>query len=212
MRWRFGRRRVFGGGSAVWLGVGALVIVLALITRRHEKTSDVIRASYRTARERFGSPEQLVRHDTDLPSDQTSEVLVQEENFKAKTEESPAEAEEGPSEETRGPTRESSARQSEEGDGWQEESQGGESAAAIEEEGRSHAEGLPIDEYDSLTVSQVTQRLRELSLEEVEQLRDYEAENRNRRSIMQRFETRIRAARKNLEKRGDAETEESSGE
>jgi hypothetical protein len=29
---------------------------------------------------------------------------------------------------------------------------------------------------------------------------------------MQRFETRIRAARKNLEKRGDAETEESSGE
>jgi hypothetical protein len=29
---------------------------------------------------------------------------------------------------------------------------------------------------------------------------------------MQRFETRIRAARKNLKKRGDAETEESSGE
>jgi hypothetical protein len=29
---------------------------------------------------------------------------------------------------------------------------------------------------------------------------------------MQRFETRIRAARKNLEKRGDAETEESPGE
>jgi hypothetical protein len=29
---------------------------------------------------------------------------------------------------------------------------------------------------------------------------------------MQRLETRIGAARKNLEKRGDAETEESSGE
>jgi hypothetical protein len=56
------------------------------------------------------------------------------------------------------------------------------------------------------------QSLRELSLEEVEQLRDYEAENRNRRSIMQRFETRIRVVRKNLEKRGDAETEESPGE
>jgi hypothetical protein len=210
MRWRFGRRRVFGGGSAVWLGVGALVIFLVLITRRHENTSDAFRAAYKTARERFGSPEQLARHDTDLPSDQAGEVLVQEENPKAETEESSIGAEEGPKEETRGFTSES-ARRSEAGDRWEEESQGGESAAAIEE-GRPDAEGLPLDHYDSLTVSQVTQGLRELSLEEVEQLRDYEAENRNRRSIMQRFETRIRAARKNLEKRGDAETEESPGE
>ena len=210
MRWRFGRRRVFGGGSAVWLGVGGLVIFLALITRRHEKTSDAVRAAYRTARERFGSPEQLARHDTDLPSDQAGEVLIQEENLKAETEESSIGTEEGPKEETRGFTSES-ARRSEAGDGWEEESQGGESAAAIEE-GRPDTEGLPLDHYDSLTVSQVTQSLRELSLEEVEQLRYYEAENRNRRSIMQRFETRIRAARQNLEKRGDAETEESPGE
>jgi uncharacterized oligopeptide transporter (OPT) family protein len=77
MRLTFGRRRVFGGGSAVWLGVGALVvIILALIARRHEKTSDAIRAAYRTARERFGSPEQLARYNTDLPSDQAGEVLV----------------------------------------------------------------------------------------------------------------------------------------
>jgi hypothetical protein len=152
-----------------------------------------------------------VRHNTDLPLGQTGEVLVEEENPKAETEEeSLTEAEEGPSEETRGPTRES-ARRSEDGDDWEEESQGGESASAIKE-GRSHAEGLPIDEYDSLTVSQVTQSLRKLSIEEVEQLRDYEAENRNRRSIMQRFETRIRAARKNLEKRREAETEGSPGE
>jgi hypothetical protein len=210
MRGRFGRRRIFGGRSAAWLGGGALVIILALIARRHEKSSDAIRAAYRSVRERFGSPEQLVRHNTDLPSDQAGEVLVQEENPKAETEESPTEAEEGPSEEARGPTRES-ARPSEEGDGWEEESQGAESASAIEE-GRSHTEGLPIDKYDSLSVSEVTQSLRELSLEEVEQLRDYEAENRNRRSIMQRFETRIRAARKNLEKRGNAETEGSPGE
>jgi hypothetical protein len=192
-----------------WLGIGVLAIV-ALITRRHERIADAIRAAYRTARERFGSPEQLARHDTDLPSEQAGEVLAQEENPKAETEESPSEAEEGPNKETRGSTRES-ARRSEAGDGWKEETQGGESAAAIEE-GRSDAEGLPIDQYDSLTVSQVTQSLRELSLEEVEQLRDYEAENRNRRSIMQRFETRIRAARKNRKKRGDAETEENPGE
>jgi hypothetical protein len=210
MRWRFGRRSGFGGGSAVWLGVGALVVILGLIARRHEKTSGTARAAYRTARERFGSPEQLAQNDTELPSDQAGEVLVQEENPKTETEEIPTEAEEGPREETRGPTRES-ARPSEVGDSWEEESQGGESAAAIEE-GRSDAEALPLDEYDSLTVSQVTQSLRELSLEEVEQLRDYEAENRNRRSIMQRLETRISAARKNREKRGDAETEESPGE
>ena len=208
MQGRFGRRRIFGGGSVVWLGIGVLTI-LVLLTRRHEKTANAIRAAYRTARERFGGREQPTRHDTDSPSEQASEFLAQE-NPEAETEGSTAEGEERPNEEIKGITQES-ARRSEEGDSWEEASQGGESAAAVEES-RSDAEGLPIEEYDSLTVSQVTQRLMELSLEEVEQLQDYEAENRNRRSIMQRFETRIRAARENLKKRGDAETEESSGE
>ena len=210
MRARYRRRRSLGGGSVVWLGIAVLAI-LVLIARRHEKTSDAIRGAYRTARERFGGPEQPARHDTDFPSGQAGEFLVQEENHEAEPEgRSPEEAEEGPSAEIRGLTREA-ARRSKDGDGRGEESQGGEFAAAVKE-GRSEAEGLPIEEYDSLTVTQVTQRLRELSLEEVEQLRDYEAENRNRRSLMQRFETRIRAARKNLERRGDAETGESSGE
>jgi hypothetical protein len=208
MRGRFGRRRIFGGGSAVWLGIGVLAI-LALLTRRHEKTANVIRAAHRTARERFGGRGQSTRHDTDFPSEQAGEFLVQE-NLEEETEGGTTEAEEDPSEEIRAFTKESASR-SAEGDGWEEESQGDKSAAGVEE-GRSEAEGLPIEEYDSLTVSQVTQRLLELSIEEIEQLRDYEAENRNRRSIMQRFETRIRAPRKNLKKRGDAETEESSGE
>jgi hypothetical protein len=208
MRGRFGRRRIFGGGSAVWLGIGVLAI-LALITTRHEKTANAIRAAYRTARERFGGREQPTQHDMDSPSEQAGEFLVQE-NSEEEAEGSTAEGEENPNEEIKGITEES-ARRSEEGDSWEEESQGDKAAAAVEE-GRSDAEGLPIEEYDSLTVSQVTQRLRRLSLEEVEQLRAYEAENRNRRSIMQRFETRIRAARKNLMKRGDAETEESSEE
>ena len=208
MRGRFGRRRIFGAGSAVWLGIGVLAI-LALITTRHEKTANTVRAAYRTARERFGGREQPTRHDTDYPSEQAGDFLVQE-NPDEETEGSTAEGEEDPSEEIEGITNESGGR-SEEDDGGEGESQGGKSAAGVEER-RSDTEGLPIEEYDSLTVSQVTQRLMELSLEEVEQLRDYEAENRNRRSIMQRFETRIRAARKNLIKRGDAETEESSGE
>jgi hypothetical protein len=207
MRRRFGRRRIFGAGSVVWLGIGVLVI-LALLTGRHEKTANAIRAAYSTARDRFGRRDQPAQPNADFRDEQAGEFRVQE-NSEEETEGSTAEVEEDPGEETKGITKES-ARRSEEGDGREEESQGGKSVADVEE--GPDAVGLPIEEYDSLSVSQITQRLRELSLEEVEQLRDYEAENRNRRSIMQRFETKIRAARKNLEKRGDAETEESSGE
>jgi hypothetical protein len=207
MRRRFGRRRIFGAGSVVWLGIGVLVI-LALLTGRHEKTANAIRAAYSTARDRFGRRDQPTQPNADFRDEQAGEFRVQE-NSEEETEGSTAEVEEDPGEETKGITKES-ARRSEEGDGREEESQGGKSVADVEE--GPDVVGLPIEEYDSLSVSQITQRLRELSLEEVEQLRDYEAENRNRRSIMQRFETKIRAARKNLEKRGDAETEESSGE
>jgi hypothetical protein len=207
MRRRFGRRRIFGAGSVVWLGIGVLVI-LALLTGRHEKTANAIRAAYSTARDRFGRRDQPAQPNADFRDEQAGEFRVQE-NSEEETDGSTAEVEEDPGEETKGITKES-ARRSEEGEGREEESQGGKSVADVEE--GPDAVGLPIEEYDSLSVSQITQRLRELSLEEVEQLRDYEAENRNRRSIMQRFETKIRAARKNLEKRGDAETEESSGE
>jgi hypothetical protein len=207
MRRRFGRRRIFGAGSVVWLGIGVLGI-LALLTGRHEKTANAIKAAYSTARDRFGRRDQPAQPNADFRDEQAGEFRVQE-NSEEETEGSTAEVEEDPGEETKGITKES-ARRSEEGDGREEESQGGKSVADVEE--GPDAVGLPIEEYDSLSVSQITQRLRELSLEEVEQLRDYEAENRNRRSIMQRFETKIRAARKNLEKRGDAETEESSGE
>ncbi len=122
---------------------------------------------------------------------------------------SAGEAEAAPREEVRSIIRES-VRRSEEGVREEEEPRAG--TAPGPEEGRADAEEPPVEDYNSLSLGQVSQRLLELSIEEVEQLRDYEAENRNRRSIMQRFETRIRAARKNLEKRGDAETEESPGE
>ena len=208
MQGRSGRRRIVGGGSVLWLGIGVLG-VLGLIARRHEKTASAIRAAYTKARERFGSREQPTRHDTNFPSEQEGEFLGQE-SPEEETEVSTAEAEEDPGEEAGGVARES-ARRSEEGDDREEQAQDGESAAVVEE-GRSNLEALPMEQYDSLTVSQITQRLRELSPEEVEQLRGYEAENRNRRSIMQRFETRIRAARKNLEKSSDAGTEEGSEE
>ncbi len=193
----------------MWLGIGILAI-LALLTGRHEKTANAIGAAYRTARERFGARGQPTRHDADFSSEQAGGFPVQE-NSEEGTEGSTAAAEADPGEEVTKGTTGGSAGQKEEGDGGEEGSLGDKSAAAVEE-GRSDAERLPIEEYDLLTVSQVTQRLRGLSLEEVEQLRDYEAENRNRRSIMQRFDTRIRAARKDLQKRGDAGTEEGSGE
>lgn len=95
MRGRFGRRRIFGGGSVLWLGIGVLAI-LAVIARRHEKTADAVRAAYRKTRERFGGPEQPTRHDTDLPSEQDGESLGQE-SPEEETEGSTAEAEENPS-------------------------------------------------------------------------------------------------------------------
>ena len=101
-----------------------------------------------------------------------------------------AESEEGPGEEIRNAVKESVSR-SEEGSGR--EPQAG--ATAAPEESQGDTEGLPIEEYDSLNVSQVTQRLGELSVEELERLRDYEAENRSRRSLLERFERRIRVAR-----------------
>jgi hypothetical protein len=103
---------------------------------------------------------------------------------------STAESEEGPGEEIRNAVKESVSR-SEEGSGR--EPQAG--AITAPEESQGDTEGLPIEEYDSLNVSQVTQRLGELSVEELERLRDYEAENRSRRSLLERFERRIRVAR-----------------
>ena len=99
------------------------------------------------------------------------------------------EAERSPSEGLRSIIRES-VRRSEVGRG--EELQ---ARTATSEEVSADTEELPIDSYDLLNVHQVTQRLGELSIEELERLRGYEAQNKNRRSIMQRLETRIRAKR-----------------
>jgi uncharacterized protein YdiU (UPF0061 family) len=72
---------------------------------------------------------------------------------------------------------------------------GARSSETTAPESPAEAEELPIEDYDSLNVNQVSQRLGELSVEEIERLRDYEAEHKNRRSLMQRFDTRIEAAR-----------------
>ena len=61
------------------------------------------------------------------------------------------------------------------------------------EESPADAEELPIEEYDSLNVEQISQRLEELSDEELEQLRRYEGANKNRRTLLRRLDERLGA-------------------
>jgi hypothetical protein len=54
--------------------------------------------------------------------------------------------------------------------------------------------GLPIEDYDSLGVKKISERLEELSDEEVEQLRRYETANKNRSTLLVRFDERLGAS------------------
>ena len=50
---------------------------------------------------------------------------------------------------------------------------------------------LPLEDYDSLNVREVSDKLDELSVEEIRQLRSYEVRNKNRRTLMDRLNARI---------------------
>src|SRR5918995_2097887 len=54
--------------------------------------------------------------------------------------------------------------------------------------------GLPIEDYDSLGVKKISERLEELSDEEVAQLRRYETANKNRSTLLARFDERLGAS------------------
>ena len=54
--------------------------------------------------------------------------------------------------------------------------------------------GLPIEDYDSLGVTKIRERLEELSDEEVEQLRRHETANKNRSTLLARFDERLGAS------------------
>jgi hypothetical protein len=54
--------------------------------------------------------------------------------------------------------------------------------------------GLPIEDYDSLGVKKISERLQELSDEEVEHLRRYETANKNRSTLLARFDKRLEAS------------------
>ena len=57
----------------------------------------------------------------------------------------------------------------------------------------SQADGddLPLEDYDSLNIRQISERLDELSDEEIRRLRDYESQHKNRRTLMERLDQRI---------------------
>jgi ABC-type transporter Mla subunit MlaD len=60
-------------------------------------------------------------------------------------------------------------------------------------ERQAGVEQLPIENYDTLTVQQVSERLDDLSAEEIRQLRAYEAENKSRSTLLRRLDERIEA-------------------
>jgi hypothetical protein len=189
MRRRPGRERTFGKSTVLAIGAVAIIVLIARRRARDDQrtrrakqatkeASDVIREAYKNARGRLGEVrERQAQYTTAFSERVTGNLRAGVESAQAASHELTDQAQKRVLEEV------------------------GKAPAQTTEEGqRSTGENiqadageLPIEDYDSLNVHQVTQKLRELSVEELEQLRDYEAKNKNRRSIMQRFDTRIRA-------------------
>ena len=189
MRRRRGRGRTLGRSMILVTGAVAIIVLIAKRrarddqrTRRAEQATkeaaDVIRESYENTRSSFREArERQTRYATDFSERMTGNLRAGIESAQATSQELTDQAQ------TRVPEEagETPARSTEEGE------------RSTGENTQAEAGELPIEDYDSLNVHQVTQKLGELSVEELEQLRDYEAKNMNRRSIMQRFDTRIRA-------------------
>ncbi|HSK85691.1 MAG TPA: hypothetical protein VK902_20135 [Rubrobacter sp.] len=51
---------------------------------------------------------------------------------------------------------------------------------------------MPVERYDELTVEEVSARLDELSTEELREVRDYEERTKNRTTILEQLDSRIR--------------------
>jgi hypothetical protein len=58
----------------------------------------------------------------------------------------------------------------------------------------SDEEELPLENYDELNANEIIGRIEKLSVEDIERLRDYEARNKNRRSVLERLDDRLSAA------------------
>jgi hypothetical protein len=59
--------------------------------------------------------------------------------------------------------------------------------------GRAVNGGLPIEGYDELNVAEISGRLDSLSEEELKRVRDYERRNKNRETLIEQLDRKIRA-------------------
>src|SRR5215217_42532 len=59
---------------------------------------------------------------------------------------------------------------------------------------QSSDQELPLENYDMLNANEVIDRIEKLSAQNIERLRDYEAKNKNRRSVLERMDAKIRVA------------------
>jgi hypothetical protein len=176
MRRRFGRKRILNK-SVVVLGLGALAVG-ALIMRRRANT-DATKEFYSPTSERSGeaqdSSQEPVERAQQIGREEPEEVLVQD------TEK----AEGSITEDIRSIIRES-IRRSQAGD------RGIPPSKTLVPEISPDAEELPIEDYDSLSIAQIGPRLEGLLVEDLERLRDYESKNKNRKTLIARFERRLK--------------------
>jgi hypothetical protein len=67
-------------------------------------------------------------------------------------------------------------------------------AAAEGAERAAEAVAFPIEGYDEMNVDEISTRLNDLSVEELQLVRDYEELNKRRESLLERMDRKIRAA------------------
>jgi predicted solute-binding protein len=53
---------------------------------------------------------------------------------------------------------------------------------------------FPIEDYDELTVEEISARLGALSSEELREVRDYEERNKNRETVLEQLDRKIRGS------------------
>ena len=193
---RSGRRRTFGSRVVVALGIGALLALVVLRMRRRAAEEETSGEPRGTTRERFGEDrdhqaQRNVGTTEAVEEPPTVEVSAIEEDEDApRVEGDTTEAlqgEEPSGEDIRSIIRESVSRS---GAGSRQEVPQAESTTS-EQSRRAGEEELPIEDYDSLNVKQISERVAQLSDEEVEQLRRYEAANKNRSTLLRRLNERL---------------------
>ena len=67
-------------------------------------------------------------------------------------------------------------------------------ATASGAERAAEAVAFPIEGYDEMNVDEISVRLNELSVEELQLVRDYEELNERRQSLLERMDRKIRSA------------------